>query len=188
MGIDVRSIDATYNLVEREAHPQWWAEHDRIIGMLGQGMLISLVGKFGAGKTVIAACLIQQLIRCGGFRTGLYTTAPRFFRTLHDARNDGLSERGALRPFWEAELLIIDEAHERANTDFEDRRLQEIIDVRYGRRMDTLLISNLGPNEFAASIGDGAVDRLAHAGGIITCNWPSFRNAANPPTINRSQQ
>jgi len=40
---------------------------------------------------------------------------------------------------------------------------------------DTILTCNLGTEELAASLGPSIVSRMEEGGGVIECNWPSFR-------------
>lgn len=135
-------------------------------------MLIGLCGTFGSGKTVLSACIGWYAAESG--LDVRYTTAPKFFRELLAGMRDGY-EADVIRDHARVGFLVIDEAHEKANTDYEDRRLNEIIDLRYGQERDTLLISNLDRSEFASSLGPGIIDRMAQCGGLIECDWPSFR-------------
>jgi DNA replication protein DnaC len=74
------------------------------------------------------------------------------------------------------DLLVIDEFQERGETAFENRMLNHLLDLRYGDLTDTLLIANLEPEELVESVGESITERLREAGGIIECNWPSFRD------------
>jgi len=53
--------------------------------------------------------------------------------------------------------------------------LTALIDYRYSQMRDTVIISNLKREAFTASMGASVVSRMIEAGGIIECNWPSFR-------------
>ena len=64
---------------------------------------------------------------------------------------------------------------ERAETQFEDRMISHLIDLRYDAMLDTILISNQAKESFADSIGKSAVSRLIETGEVIECNWESFR-------------
>lgn len=173
-GLDPRSRSAALSLYAEDAAPAWWQVYHQVGAMLFHGMLVGLVGRFGTGKTVMAARLIRDVCEAG--ENGQYTTAPKVFRALQSTfRDEGESEQAIINRLIQPALLVIDEAHERAHTDYEDRRLREIIDARYGRQRDTLLITNMSAQEFAASIGGAAVDRMRQCGGIIECNWSSFR-------------
>lgn len=177
-GIDDRSravVEQIISTPDEQRTTEWWLTFERLSTSLGTGMLVGLVGPFGCGKTVMAAMLLRAA--CDrGMKRPTFTTAPAMFRALHTAREEG-REDSTIADYRRMSLLIIDEAHERANTDYEDRRLSEIINLRYGRQLDTLLITNMQPAEFARQIGGAVVDRMRQCGGIIPCNWPSFRAA-----------
>lgn len=177
-GIDARTREVVESGVyDREQAGEWWTIYDRLEAMIGTGMLVCLVGIFGTGKTVMAAQLIREVCLRGGFKPR-YITAPKLFRRLTSAFDGGPPEEETLREFSAFSMLAIDEAHERSNSEYADRRLREIVNLRYGHEMDTILISNLSPREFAASVGGSVIDRARQCGGIMTCNWPSFRTAA----------
>jgi hypothetical protein len=42
---------------------------------------------------------------------------------------------------------------------------------------DTIMISNETPEKMLAQVGPSIEDRMRECGGIIECNWPSFRGA-----------
>ena len=77
--------------------------------------------------------------------------------------------------FIHPQLLVIDEAQERGESDWESRMLTHVVDKRYFLQRDTLLISNLKLDEFKASIGTSICSRLIETGGAILADWPSFR-------------
>src|SRR5690606_41915006 len=79
-------------------------------------------------------------------------------------------------------LLVVDEAHERPDTEAQDRRMREIIDRRYKSERDTLLITNMKPEALGESIGGAAIDRIRQCGGMIPCNWGSFRHSKGGAT------
>lgn len=155
----------------------WWRSLAHFEHMLGDGFLVLLHGDRGRGKTQLAACLCwlaaKQFIECR------YLTALDFFLAMraHFGSND--SERDYLRGFYDGRdvpgLLVIDEVHERGGSEWEDRMLTHLIDKRYALRLDTILITNENPKSAAKSLGASIMDRLRETGGLIECNWPSYR-------------
>lgn len=122
-----------------------------------------------------------ELIRhgCWNLRSCLYAKTLDFFLDLRGTyQKDAESEGTALDRFMRPDLLVLDEAGVRGETDFENRMLTHLIDHRYDGIKDTLLISNQRPDEFAKSIGPSISDRLRECGGIIECTWSSFRGKA----------
>src|SRR5206468_2068917 len=80
-------------------------------------------------------------------------------------------EQNWLRP----ELLVLDEAHERGDTPWEDRMLTRLVNLRYEAMVSTILISNHDEETFAKRVGTSIADRIADGGGLILCGWASLR-------------
>ena len=152
----------------------WSESYARMRDKIGQGFLAAFLGPRGTGKTQMAVCLIDDA--CRNNRTARYVKALDLFRELRATfRDDGENELSVVRRFRKYHLLVIDEAHERGNTDFESRTLTNIIDHRYDDAKDTVLISNDSLQAFAAAIGPSIVDRLNETGEAIEFDWPSYR-------------
>lgn len=157
---------------------QWKAKGSSIAQRFGDGFLIALLGESGTGKTQMAVSLAA--IYRGTVR---YTKALRFFLELHAARNNARgdghrSEIQVVDAHAEPGLLVIDEAGERGETEWEDRMLAFLIDERYAHRRDTLLIANQRREAFLESVGPRIASRLQETGGIVLCDWPSYRSKA----------
>jgi predicted ATPase len=183
-GIDERSRAAAMDPFTEADAQQWWKTYRMLAKAIGTGMFYGLAGEFGCGKTVMAAMLLRRACHHkpddASWVKPMYVTAPRLFRDVVPAfRDEGPSQAEMIARYTAPSLLVIDEAHIRSDSAAEDRRLFEILDVRYGRKRDTVLITNLGADEFANAMGPAVIDRMAHAGGVITCNWPSYRRAAS---------
>jgi DNA replication protein DnaC len=81
-----------------------------------------------------------------------------------------------LEHFASVECLIIDELHEvPEESRHKDRFLTDLLDKRYAGRRDTILISNQKEADFWKSTSDSIKSRLVEHGGVIPCEWPSFR-------------
>jgi DNA replication protein DnaC len=109
-------------------------------------------------------------------RTVRYLKASDLFRSIRGTfRKDGPSEIKLLETFSRYGLLVIDESHERGDTEFENRTLVHIIDRRYDAGRDTLLISNLSADAFRTSMGPSIISRMSETGLMIVADWPSYR-------------
>jgi len=138
------------------------------------GVLKALIGGRGGGKTQLAACLAR--LDVAWERRPKYTTAQTLFRQLRSTfKNPHVSEQNLIDSMQKPNLLVIDELHDRAESDYESRILNAIVDGRYGSGKFTLMISNETADQFANSIGPSIASRFEEAGEIITVNWPSFR-------------
>lgn len=156
--------------------PDGWSKAmEALRAGLGNGLTSALVGINGPGKTQIGVELMKTVTE--NERPALYTTAMRFFTGLKETYGDGskLNESAVIKRFCKPSLLVIDEVQERGQSGWEDRMLAHLVNERYNALSDTLLISNLKRSEFDASLGRSIVDRLNETGGVIECNWGSFR-------------
>lgn len=160
--------------VPGEDHAEWYAALEKCKDKLGDGFIIALLGNRGTGKTQIAAGLIRAAC-AGGIYSCRYTLAFDFFLELRHHMKDGKGEDHVIREYTKSALLVIDEADVRGHSEWEDRNLTHLIDKRYGAMLDTLLISNSLPDRFVELIGPSVSDRLRECGGVIECNWKSFR-------------
>lgn len=161
------------------AQPGPWRDTlNRLVELDGSGFLIALLGGRGTGKTQMGVELIARRVNKAERFTCKYVRAMDVFIDVKESyRRDGPNERDVLKRFIGPQLLVIDEAHERGETAWEDRLLTYIVDRRYGDGKDTLLISNSQHAEFRAAIGESIYSRLVETGGVVVCDWPSFRTA-----------
>jgi chromosomal replication initiation ATPase DnaA len=151
----------------------WQQKFKALKERLGTGILVALLGIRGCGKTQMAVELIRAT--CGKQKNAIYTTAMEIFVSLRDSYKLQESEQQVLRRYQSPSLLVIDEIQERGETAWEDRLLTAIIDYRYSMMKDTILISNQTEDMFKTSVGTSVSSRMTETGGIVECNWPSFR-------------
>lgn len=162
------------HIEDSDAPKAWVTLRDKTIAMIGSGFGVALVGKRGTGKTQIAvqAALANML----GNRRSRYAKAMMIFLHIRAAmKSETGTELEAINSFVEPDLLVIDEIQVRGETDFEDRMLVHIFDMRYDAMKDTILIANLTETEFKESVGSSITDRLREIGGVVKCDWDSFR-------------
>lgn len=157
----------------------WRTTLDELTEKLGTGFIIALLGTRGTGKTQLATTLIYRACAMG--RPSAYYKAAQLFRLFRSTYRDhsDQTEQQIFDQLVRYKLLIIDEAHERAESPFEQRVLTQVVDERYDAKMDTLFISNETRETFAEAIGDSVVSRIHECGKAVECNWPSFRTPAD---------
>lgn len=167
---------------EKSAH-DWQDKLDMLESKLGSGFLFLLSGNRGVGKSQLCACLCwlaaQRMIE------PRYTTAMDLFLELRGCYGQaGGREAEVLRRYCGRTdsqresppgLLIVDEAHERGQSEWEDRMLTYIVDKRYAWQLDTILVTNESADRAAVTLGSSIIDRLRETGACVECNWPSFR-------------
>lgn len=152
----------------------WGKALHKAIDVCTAGDSVTITGPRGTGKTEIAVVVAR--VFCERGKRPVYLTAwDLFVRFKASYREGGRPEGEIMERLGRASLLILDEIHERGETDWEDRTLVRLIDYRYGAKLPTILIANQKPEELAESLGASVSDRLREAGTVIEATWPSFR-------------
>jgi len=154
----------------------WLTKYNLIREQLKTGVLMACVGPRGTGKTQMAVELARA--SCMMNRPATYCKVLEIFfdvRGTYRSATHGTSELQALAKYIDPKMLVIDEAHERGESAFEDRILTYLIDKRYDAEADTILVSNLTKDDFLTAIGPSIASRLQETGGIIVCDWTSYR-------------
>lgn len=135
-----------------------------------EGPLLILIGDRGTGKTVMATWWAGML----GF--GLYAKAYDFFqavrRTYHDESK--MQEHEVLARYRKADFLVLDEAQERKESDWENMILTNLVDKRYDALKPTVIITNLKLDALDAALGPSIIRRATETGGIVDCNWKPY--------------
>ncbi len=138
-------------------------------------------------KTQLAiALLVRYILNClGQFYTDYvdprYTTANALFCDLRAAcGNDSqTTEQAAFARYQTAAWLIVDEISELRFSDYEIRRLGELVDFRYYSRHATILSGNGTRAGVSAALGPSIVSRCREVGlAIETTGWPDWRSPA----------
>jgi len=152
----------------------WWDKFNSIQSKLGTGVTIALVGSRGCGKTQLAVELIRGAVKT---KTAYFCTAMEFFLKIKSTfvEGSGETELGIVKKYREFNLLVVDEIGKRAESDWHNNLFFELLNKRYEDMSDTILIDNRPKAEFISLIGPSLASRMNEAGGIIECNWPSFR-------------
>lgn len=142
----------------------------QLLPVIAAGGIVVLCGDRGTGKTVMATWIAGQL------RAGLYTKAYDLFAAIKATWDQGsrLSEQQALERWRKPRFLIIDEAQERSESDWENRTLTNLIDHRYDARKATLIITNQSREQTAHTLGPSIIRRANQTGGVFACDWACF--------------
>lgn len=162
--------------------PKWAEFRNLLVDQAGyaNGYLIALLGPRGTGKTEMGVSVIHDC--CGRLLTCRYVKALDLFRDLRRAftpvaRGErGESERDVIEEWARLDLLVIDELHQRGESEFENNTLVNLLDRRYDARRCTILIANQSKSEFAAAMGDSVVSRIHETGDALICDWQTFRD------------
>lgn len=154
---------------------EWSAAFRSLLNLLGSGMLIGLVGGRGTGKTQLAVELMRATTEKE--HSALFCSAMQFFIEVKSTYGDAAKtdEMAVLQKYQSPRLLVIDEVGKRGGSDWENNLLFELINRRYNNEQDTILIDNRTKQEFIETIGPSLASRMNECGGIVECNWKSFR-------------
>ena len=158
---------------------EWLAKFDNLKRMLNRGMLVVVSGPRGSGKTQLAVELIRACCIAQKPQSALYATAMDFYLDLKStfSPNARETERDVCRRFCAPRLLVIDEAHERAESEWFGRLLYHVVDKRYASLKDTLFVTNQTKTEFADALGASSKSRILETGGFLTLEQRNYRNA-----------
>jgi len=174
---------------------EWREAYEKALKICESGGIVIAYGERGTGKTQIAF----ELARKANFpnpeaprKDWLYTWEPRYRPAVYhkamdifiDLKNgfgrpEQPSEKEIIAKLVDASFLVIDEAHVRGETKYEDDKLTHILDKRYDAMRPTMLITNVPRKDFAAQLSPSIISRIEEIGGGIECNWQSYRKS--PP-------
>ncbi|BFU94318.1 MAG: hypothetical protein NTNFB02_10400 [Nitrospira sp.] len=135
-----------------------------------------LVGSTGSGKTHVACAILNAFLRQK--LSGRYCASiQELLRPIKETwrPKSETSERQALGALYMPSLLIVDEVglHDLDNRDC--AFMTEIVNGRYGRKVPTILVSNLTLRELEPLLGDRIIDRFREGGKTLVFGWPSLR-------------
>lgn len=146
--------------------------------VIGGDCLLILCGDRGPGKTQIATKWAEMAAK--------RDQGSRYFKShdllgiikqqFEDDRQLKGKARETLQQAKKVSLLILDEWSELAGTNWEQRTLTNLIDHRYDNLLSTVIITNHKPAEAAAAVGRSIWSRAEETGGVVNCNWKSYRN------------
>jgi DNA replication protein DnaC len=144
---------------------------------LRTGGSLILSGLPGTGKSHLAGAVLQAILPA---HVGVYVTLMDLIRTLRDTwrRDSEVTETQMLARLQAIPLLVIDEIGVQYGTDGERAILFDVLDRRYRELRPSILMTNLGKEEFRTAIGDRVFDRLTEVARWVSFDWPSFRAQA----------
>lgn len=142
--------------IEREkahnAQDQFWRKKN------ATGLL--LFGNYGTGKTHLAYAILKELDRQG--LPGFYITIPDLFDRFSDQANR-LDCSQVLAKLCMVSCLVLDEIGVQSGSDYEKKRLYQIIDGRIKNGRPTILLTNLDHVELASLLTERVLTRITQS-------------------------
>lgn len=172
----VEERHSSRKLKELTQHKEWAERFELGKPVIDGGGILALLGDRGVGKTQMAVEYIRRYCLAG--KGCLYERARAIAMRLREAYGGrtSLTERQVMGEFVKPHLLVIDEAQERADTDWEIRSMTLLLDMRYAQMKPTIFIANCKQKQFKMLVGAAITDRLKEGGGVLELDWPSFRS------------
>jgi DNA replication protein DnaC len=134
------------------------------------GVLV-ILGGYGTGKTHLScACLKTNT-------AGRYVDMPTLEIELECSRDFSAKQNKAdtLQKYTKPALLVMDEIGRFQNAQAERQALYYILNARYNKKLNTVLVSNLNKKEFGEYIGNATADRIAEKRVIVELTGMSYR-------------
>jgi DNA replication protein DnaC len=153
---------------------EWDTQLSKLINAIKAGSCMwVLLGDRGTGKTQMATCLCKYLAGRGD--TVRYCRRMDFALDLKESFSSH-GEDQVIREYVSPKVLVIDEIQVRGDSDWEKNALTNMIDKRYccGDKV-TIFIGNVKEDHVRAELGDTVYDRIIEDGGVVVCDWDSFR-------------
>ena len=134
------------------------------------GVLV-ILGGYGTGKTHLACSCLKTNT------AGRYVDMPTLEIALECSRDFSAKENKAdvLQKYTKPSLLVLDEIGRFQNAQAERQALYYILNARYNKKLNTILVSNLNKKEFGEYIGNATADRIAEMRTVIELTGTSYR-------------
>lgn len=141
------------------------------------GPIAAILGPVGVGKTALGCGLLRYSYDLG--RPYVFYTPALLY--LQRSLNSSRERRQAMfRNYCRADALVLDDLHDQGQSAWASAEIRLLVDVRYGQRKPTLLISNLDVKKFTQEVGPQVHRRIAETGDFHACLWPRLLSLPNP--------
>lgn len=139
----------------------------------GRDCMLILCGDRGPGKTQIATYWASKIKNTRYFRAHDLMRAIR--GEFSDDKHDAAAAKETMANAKACAFLVLDEYSELAGSEYDKRTLTNLLDHRYGEQRSTVIITNTPIEQAPAEVGRSAWSRFEETGGIVHCNWASYR-------------
>ncbi len=117
----------------------------------GDKYTLGLVGPVGSGKTHLGVCALKDLIWQYG-HNGKFIDFQSLLHKIRDCYTKNLSEDDIMEPLRRVDILLIDEFGKgRAEKEWENEKLDDLVNSRYNNGRVTILTTNYAPPHLASA-------------------------------------
>jgi len=139
----------------------------------GSDCMLLLCGDRGPGKTQMATYWASKVKNSRYFRAHDLMRAIR--GEFSDVKQDAIESKQTMENAKSCAFLVLDEYSELAGSEYDKRTLTNLLDHRYGDQKSTIIITNTPIKQAPEEVGRSAWSRFEETGGIIHCDWASYR-------------
>ena len=139
----------------------------------GSDCMLLLCGDRGPGKTQMATYWASKVKNSRYFRAHDLMRAIR--GEFSDVKQDAIESKQTMENAKSCAFLVLDEYSELAGSEYDKRTLTNLLDHRYGDQKSTIIITNTPIKQAPDEVGRSAWSRFEETGGIIHCDWASYR-------------
>ncbi len=131
---------------------------------------ILMTGKCGTGKTHLARAIVYELQMKGV--DAFYVRFPQLSTLFFDRERSQPDLTNALS---NCSCLVLDEIGAYQHSEYDIKRLFEILDRRNENALPTVFLTNLNAQDFANVIGKRSADRVCTRLVVLPFTWESYR-------------
>jgi len=125
---------------------------------IGRGSNIVMRGKFGTGKTHLAVGMIREVVSNRG--TALYIKETDLVAMMQGTYGGNGTRKQVVDDMLAPDILVIDEAGRKRDTEDAKMVIADIIDARYLEKKSICIVTNSDRAAFITAIGSHAMDRI----------------------------